>query len=106
MWRDPEETVLTYTFFAGGTLEFGRARYGGGMCVGTAPLMARVRIPPESGGTGVPDGWFVLQGKASIVKLRAEFEGMGDAVFFPDWLRADLFEYHYRRLIGGESDSL
>lgn len=101
MWLDPTEPLLTYTLFGGGTLEFGRAMYGGGMSVGTSPLMARVNIPAESGGTGVPTGWFVVQGSRSIVKLKAEFDAEQfkcGGVFLTDWLRADLFEYHYRKL--------
>jgi len=103
MWLDPDQAVLTYPIFAGGTLEFGRARSGGGMSVGTNPLMARVNIPPGSGGTGVPAGWFVVQGSRSIVKLKAHFDGEQfkcGGVFLPDWLRADLYEHHYRRLEG------
>lgn len=98
MWLDPDHAVLTYPIFAGGTLEFGYARSGGGMSVGTNPLMARVQIPPESGGSGMPTGWFVVQDKRSITKVRVEFDGMGGALFLPDWLRADLYEHHYRRL--------
>lgn len=101
MWKDPDQAVLTYPIFAGGTLEFGYARSGGGMSVGTNPLMARVQVPPESGGSGVPAGWFVVQKERSITKLRAHFDGEQiscGAVFIPDWLRADLYEHHYRQL--------
>ena len=103
MWKDPDQAVLTYPIFAGGTLEFGYARSGGGMSVGTNPLMARVQVPPESGGVGVPAGWFVVQKERSITKLRAHFDGEKiscGAVFIPDWLRADLYEFHYRKLAG------
>jgi hypothetical protein len=100
MRKDPDKAVLTYPIFAGGTLEFGYARSGGGMSVGTNPLMGRVQVPPESGGVGVPAGWFVVQKERSITKVRAEFDGMGGALFLPDWLRADLYEHHYRKLAG------
>ena len=101
MWKDPDKAVLTYPIYAGGTLEFGRARSGGGMSVGTNPLMGRVQVPPESGGVGVPTGWFVVQKERSITKLRAYFdaeEAVSGAVFIPDWLRADMYEHHYRQL--------
>lgn len=96
MWSDPERALLVYTFFAGGTLEFGWARSNGGMSVGTNPLMARIRIPLSAG--DYPDGWFVVSGKRSIVKLKSEFDAFGGDIFLPDWLRADCFEYHYKRL--------
>lgn len=98
MWKDPDQAVLTYPLFAGGTLEFGWARSGGGMSVGTNPLMARVHIPPESGGHGTPRCWFLLKDKRSITKVRAEFDGMGGSVFLPDWLRADMYEHRCRQL--------
>jgi hypothetical protein len=103
VWADPDKAILTYPLFGGGTLEFGWARSGGGMSVGTNPLMARVQVPPESGGSGVPTGWFVVQKERSITKLRAYFdaeEAVNGAVFLPDWLRADLYEHHYRKLAG------
>ena len=101
MRKDPDNAVLTYPVYAGGTLEFGYARSGGGMSVGTNPLMARLQIPSERGGSGVPTGWFVVQNKPSITKLRAQFDGEQTscgAVFIPDWLRADMYEHHYRKL--------
>lgn len=93
MWLDPEEALLSYSLHGGGTLEFGWAIHGGGMTVGTNPLMARVLVPPASG--EYPSGWFVVQGKRSITKVKTEFDGFGGPVFIPDWLRADLFEHHY-----------
>jgi hypothetical protein len=63
--------------------------------------MARLQIPTESGGRGAPTGWFVVQNKPSITKLRAQFDGEQTscgAVFIPDWLRADMYEHHYRKL--------
>ena len=96
MWKDPDKAVLTYPLFGGGTLEFGWARSGGGMSVGTNPLMARVLVPPSSG--EYPSGWFVVQGKRSLIRLKAEFDVLGGEVFIPDWLRADMFEHHYNLL--------
>jgi hypothetical protein len=96
VWADPDKAILTYPLFAGGTLEFGWARSGGGMSVGTNPLMARV-IVPLSGGE-YPSGWFVVQGKRSLIKVKAEFDVFGGEVFIPDWLRADMFEHHYNLL--------
>jgi len=43
----------------------------------------------------------VVQDKKSITKLRAHFDGEKiscGAVFIPDWLRADLYEHHYKKL--------
>lgn len=94
MWADPDRAILTYPLFGGGTLEFGWARSGGGMSVGTNPLMARVLVPPSSG--EYPSGWFVVQGKRSLIRLKAEFDTYGG--FIPDWLRADMFEHHYNLL--------
>ena len=66
------------------------------MSVGTNPLMARVIVPPSGG--EYPSGWFVVQGKRSIIKVKAEFDALGGSVFIPDWLRADMFEHHYNLL--------
>jgi hypothetical protein len=97
MWADPDKAILTYPLFGGDTLEFGWARSAGGMSVGTNPLMARVLVPRCSGGY-YPSGWFVVQGKPSITKVKAEFDKFGGEVFIPDWLRADMFEHHYNLL--------
>ena len=97
MWADPDRAILTYPLFGGGTLEFGWARSGGGMSVGTNPLMARLLVPPSSG--EYPSGWFVVQGKRSLIKVKAEFDTYGG--FIPDWLRADMFEHHYNLLRRG-----
>ncbi len=105
MWKDPDKALLTYKVYAGGTLEFGMARSGGGMGVGTAPLMARVNIPPEAGGTDMPTDWFVVSGKLSIVKVKQEFDEeqfSSGEVFIPAWLKADMFEYHYKKLKNAE----
>lgn len=105
MWKDPETSLLTYPVWGGGTLEFGMARSGGGMSVGTSPLMARLNIPPEAGGTDTPTGWFVVSGKLSITKVKAQFDDekfKSGEVFIPAWLRADMFEYHYKLLKNSE----
>jgi hypothetical protein len=69
------------------------------MSVGTNPLMARVLVPPSGG--EYPSGWFVVQGKRSLIKVKAEFDTYGG--FIPDWLRADMFEHHYNLLRIGTS---
>ena len=67
--------------------------------MGTNPLMARVSVPSEFGGLRVPSGWFRVSQEMALHKLRALFDERGNN-FLPDWLRADLFEHHYRELQG------
>lgn len=105
MWKNPDKILLSYSIFSGGTLEFGYARSGGGMSVGTNPLMSRINIPIESGGTDCPNEWFELSYKYSIIKLRSEFDAelfKNRGVFIPAWLKADMFEYHYKKLKDAE----
>lgn len=95
MWIEPERAELSFGLYGGGELEFGRAARGGGQIVGTCPMMARVRVPRASGGAGIPTGWFRVNQSLSPHALRALFNEAGNN-FLPDWLRADLFEHHYR----------
>ncbi len=97
MWTEPDRVELTFRLYGGGTIEFARARSERGQTVGTNPLMARVCVPAESGGDGVPDGWFPINQRMALHQLKALFNETGDN-FVPDWLRADLFEHHYRCL--------
>jgi hypothetical protein len=96
MWNEPERAELSFGLYGGGTIEFARARRGRGQTVGTCPLMARVRVPTECGGDGVPAGWFRINQNMALHQLKALFNESGNN-FVPDWLRADLFEHHYRR---------
>lgn len=95
MWNEPERAELSFGLYGGGALEFARARRGRGQTVGTCPLMARVLVPTESGGDGVPAGWFRINQNMALHQLKALFNESGNN-FVPDWLRADLFEHHYR----------
>jgi len=97
MWVEPERAELSFGLYGGGELEFARARRGGGQVVGTCPLMARVRVPRESGGSRVPAGWFQINQNMALHQIRALFNEAGNN-FLPDWLRADLFEHHYREV--------
>jgi hypothetical protein len=94
MWLDPEETLVRFELYGSGSIEFGYARRGTGQTVGTAPLMAKVEIPIQSWGKKVPNGWFVVRSKRSLVNALKCFKE-SEANFLPDWLRADLFEFYF-----------
>ena len=73
MFKDPDKVILMFPLLGGGKIEFGYAAQGGGMTVGTTPLMARITV--SEGWGHYPDIWFI-----------------------PDWLRADCYEYAYYEL--------
>lgn len=95
MWIEPKRAELSFGLYGGGEVEFGRAVRAAGQTVGTSPMMARVRVPQASGGSNVPSGWFRVSQHLGLHELGALFNEAGNN-FLPDWLRADLFEHHYR----------
>ena len=96
MFLDPELILLSFPLYGGGTIEFGYAKRGGGMSVGTAPMMGRIIIPHSYG--HYPDCWFKIQNQYGIHKLKGIFKE--DQInFIPDWLRADCYEGAYYRLV-------
>ncbi|NBP57116.1 hypothetical protein EBU71_11405 [bacterium] len=96
MWKDPEKTLISFSLFGGGRIEFGYAVYAGGMSVGTNPLMARITVSP---GWGIfPNLWFKISKEYGLVKLKTIFKE-DQQNFIPDWLRADCYEAAYYQLI-------
>jgi hypothetical protein len=94
MWKDPDKIMFTVPLYSGGCIEFGRGVYGGGMTVGTSPIMARLIIPKGMG--EYPEGWFIVEKDRSIVKIQAEFKEKDN--FIPEWLLLDCYRYHYHKL--------
>ena len=84
MFKDPDKVILMFPLLGGGKIEFGYAVQGGGMTVGTTPLMARITV--SEGWGHYPDIWF---------RVGKEY---GVHNFIPDWLRADCYEYAYYEL--------
>lgn len=96
MYTDPDKILLSFKLIGGGKIEFGYAKYTGGMTVGTAPLMARITV--AEGWGDVPNIWFKIGKEYSLLKIKNFFkEDMGN--FIPDWLRADCYEGAYYRLL-------
>tara|TARA_Y100000034_G_C6737173_1_gene326924 strand:+ start:450 stop:761 length:312 start_codon:yes stop_codon:yes gene_type:complete len=85
-----------FDLYGGGRVYFGRASFGSGQRVGTAPIVARIEVPKSNG--FIPSDWFVVRSFNSMHKINKEIEKTKTAdglVFIPDWLRADCFEWHY-----------
>lgn len=95
MFKDPDKVIITFPLLGGGRIDFGYAVYGGGMTVGTTPLMARITV--SEGWGHYPDIWFRIGKEYGIVKLKGMFKE-NDANFIPDWLRADCYECAYYHL--------
>lgn len=95
MFKDPDKAILMFPLLGGGKIEFGYAVQGGGMTVGTTPLMAHITV--SEGWGHYPDIWFCIGKEYGVVKLKSMFKE-NDANFIPDWLRADCYEGAYYKL--------
>ena len=96
MWQDPELILLSFPLIGAGSIEFGYAKQGGGMTVGTAPMMGRINVPANWG--HYPNCWFKIQNQYGIHKLKGIFKE-DEPNYIPDWLRADCYEGAYYRLV-------
>ena len=89
MWEDPDKASNLVALNTGHIeIGFGKPQ---GQIVGTAPLMCKIVSPYY------PDGWFVVS-KRSKHQLLSEVR----SGFIPDWLRADCYEYHWRKATKNE----
>ena len=103
--------LLTYLIYPKGKLEFGRAKYQGGMQVGTLPLIARIDIPKDSG--LYPNGWFPITTHKSFLKVKAEIErdDIKDVDgtkkhLLPQWLLLDCYAHHWEQLYHEKNSKL
>jgi len=95
----PKQWDSYFDLYGGGRVYFGRATFGEGMRVGTPPIMAMFQDIEY-----YPDEPFIVRSKRSMLKINAE---MKNNPFVPDWLRADCFEYFYKReIINGKVQKL
>lgn len=95
MFNDPDKILISFPLIGGGRIEFGYAKYAGGMTVGTAPLMGRLIVTEGFG--HYPDCWFKIQNQCGLIKLKSLFKE-DQPNFIPEWLRADCYEGAYYRL--------
>lgn len=90
----PEQWDSFFDLYSGGRIYFGRSSFGKGMHVGLPPIMAKIE-----GISYYPEEPFVVSSRKSMFKINKE---MNDSPFIPDWLRADCFEYFWRRKINDQ----
>jgi|DEB0MinimDraft_3_1074331.scaffolds.fasta_scaffold07105_8 hypothetical protein len=95
----PKQWDSFFDLYGQGRVYFGRATFGKGMHVGMPPIMAMFQDIGY-----YPDEPFIVSSKKSMHKINAE---MKNNPFVPDWLRADCFEYFYKReIINGKVQKL
>jgi hypothetical protein len=94
-WQDPDKILFSVSLYPKGFIHFGYGIRGGGMSVGTTPIMARLDVPSDCG--TYPDGWFILDNFRSIIKIKNSFQEKDNIV--PEWLLLDCYRYHYEKLI-------
>lgn len=92
-WLDPNKTLFSVSLYPAGYIHFGYATYGGGMTVGTTPLMACIDVPIECG--EYPRGWFRIEKSWSLLKIRNFFKEKDNML--PDWLLLDCYRYFYEK---------
>jgi hypothetical protein len=96
MWKDPDKVLFTASLYGGGEVQFGYAKYGGGMSVGTNPIMARIVIPNQLVFGEYPEGWFVIGKERILIKIKSSFTDKDN--FLPEWLLLECYRYHYLKL--------
>lgn len=94
MWKQPDSILFSVPLYPKGYIHFGRGVYGGGMTVGTSPIMARLDIPSDCG--DYPQDWFVVSYERSIIKIKNSFKENDNIL--PESLLLDCYRYHYELL--------
>jgi len=86
----PTQWDSYFDLFGSGRVYFARATFGKGQRVGTAPIVAMFQgLEPY-----YPTEPFIVTSRDSMLKINKEMEGNRN---IPDWLRADCFEYFWRK---------
>ena len=88
---EPTQWDSYFDLTGGGRVYFGRAAFGKGMRVGFPSIMAKIQgLEPY-----YPSEPFIVSSFKAMLKINKAMEEANGAI--PDWLRADCFEYHWRK---------
>ena len=90
----PKQWDSFYDLYGGGRVYFGRTTFGEGQHAGIPPIVAKFEgLEPH-----FPSEPFVIETYNSMFKINKSMEEAGGQFqVIPDWLRADCYEYFWRK---------